>query len=373
LNGAEGPPPEELLVFSNGILWVHGYLWGRKNAPVEDYFFPHTPDLFHTFALPFPFDPTAKCRRYTFKVKQMLGGDYDKVGLYQEWGGYLLLPTNKFQKFLVMKGPKGAGKTVLLNVLGAMMGDNCAAPNFHNLASEFGLHDLVGQQVALMDEAKMTKSTDTMQALETLLKITGGAPFNIPRKYQQALRNYKFPTRFTMTCNSIPNLPDPDNALQRRLMILDFPIEFTGKEDPDLENKLCQELPGVILWHLQGYKRLIDNNKFTQPAGMLDALKEWATTTNPLAAFVEECCEEGEGRSVNKTEIFDAWHQWSQEHGFRPLSKSRIFERLKGASQYITSETYEKGGHKHSVFKGIKLKPWAERRLLGKPDEGAKP
>lgn len=368
MNGAEGPPPEELLVFSNGILWTHGWLWSGKNTPMEDYFFPHTPDLFSTFALPYPFDPTARCRHYKFKVKEMLARDYDRINMYQEWGGYLLTPLTKFQKMLMMRGPKGAGKTVLLNMLGHMVGGQAAAPNFHTLTTEFGLHELFEQQVALMDEAKMTKGTDTMQALENLLKITGEASFNIPRKFKEALKGYTFPTRFTLTCNEIPNLPDPNGAMQRRLMILDFPHEFTTRPDPDLENKLCKELPGIVLWHLQGYKRLVEQGRFTEPAGMVESLKEFATTTNPLAAFIEECCEEDEEYSVAKEEIFDAWHAWANEHGFRPISKSRMYERIKSAAQYAKSETYEKGGHKYSVFRGIKLKPWAERRLLGKPD-----
>ena len=369
LNDVDGPDPEELIVFNNGILWFTRYLWADENTPQSEYFFPHTPDFFTTFALPFPFDETAKCRLYRMKVREMLGQDFDKINLYQEWGGYILTPMTKYQKLMLMRGPAGAGKSLLAGLLGEMVGpEQWVAPSFSDMASDFGLQDLIGKQVAIMDEAKVPQSADAMKALETILKITGEGTFNIQRKYLTSLSSYKFATKFTLTCNELPNLPDPNGAMTRRLLILDFPRSFEDKADPDLHKKLRQELPGIILWHLKGLKRLMEAGRFTTPVEMKESIREWNTATSPMAAFIEECCDQDKEYEVPKEKVYDAWRQWAEEHGMRTISKTRMFERFKGNSLYVTSDSYMKEGHKHSVFRGIKLKPWAERRLLGKPN-----
>jgi len=366
LNGAVGPDPSDLIVFENGILWVSRYLEG---APENEYLLPLTPDYFTTFALPFAFDSTAHCRRWRKLCKENLAADADKIAMWQEWCGLNLTPDTKYQKLLLMRGPAGAGKSLMANMLGKLVGeDQWVAPKFADLTSEYGLHTLVGSQVAIMDEAKIPQRGDAMQALETILKITGEGTFDIPRKYLEALRSYKFPTKFTMTCNELPHLPDHSGAMQRRLLILDFPLSFVANPDRNLETRLAKELPGIVLWALEGLARLRRNGGFTVPADMQESLDEWRTATSPMAAFIEEACDEGEDFEVDKTKIYDAWMAWSQEHGVRPLSKSRMFERLKGNSNYVRSTSYQKGGHKQNVFKGIQLKPWAERRLLGRPN-----
>lgn len=366
LNGVKGPDPNDCIVFTNGILVISRYLDG---APRSEYLLPLTPDFFTTFAVPFAFDETAKCRRFKKMLKSNLDRNWDKTEMLQQWMGLNLTPSTKYHKMMLMRGPTAAGKSIIASLMGKMVGsDQWCAPNFQTLSSDFGLHNLVGKQVAIMSENRIPQRTDAMQALETILKITGEDTFDVQRKYLPALESYQFPTKFTLTCNELPHLPDHSGAMKRRLLILDFPYSFEGQEDFDLPAKLEKELPGIILWALEGLRKLRQQGHFTVPKEMYESLREWQTTTSPMAAFVEECCEEDRDAETNKHEIFDAWNQWSQEHGMKPLSKSRMFERFKGNAPFVRSDTYQKGGHKFSVFRGVKLKPWAEKQYLGKPE-----
>jgi phage/plasmid-associated DNA primase len=100
------------------------------------------------------------------------------------------------------------------------------------------------------------------------------------------------------------------------------------------------------------------------------SLREWRTTTSPTAAFIEECCDEGDHdtHEVLKNELFDAWTGWSKERGLRPLAKSRFFERVKANAPFVLSDTYEKNRHKFSVYRGLKLKRWAAKQYTGRPE-----
>lgn len=369
INGAEGPDPRDLIVFTNGILQISKYMRATKKTPQSEYLLPLTPDLFTLFALPFPFDETATCKKWKRALREWIGDDPDKPRLLRQWMGYCLTPDTSQHKMMLLRGPKRSGKSTALEVLQTIVGHSqCASTSFSSLTSNFGLSSLVGKQVALMGDAMLPTKTDNMQALELLLNIVGEDPVNIDRKYLPALENHKLDCRFTLSANELPSLPDHAGALESRLLILDFNNSFYKQEDRGLRKTLIEEAPGIIIWALGGLRQLWDQGYFTTPDSMEASLREFRTTTSPMAAFLEECCEEDEASEIGKEELYDAWASWSQERGMRPLSKSRFLERLKSNATYAHTTSYTKGGHKFNVVRGVKLQSWAERRLLGKPN-----
>lgn len=364
INDQQGPDPSDLIVFSNGILRVSAYLEGR---PEDEYLLPLSPDLFTLFALPFPFDPTAECPQFEKSLASIFPDCPYKPRLLQEWFGYCLTPSTSFQKLMVMRGPKASGKSTLAAVLEAIVGEEqTAGTSFRQLMGNFGLQGLVGAQVAIMGDARLPRNGDSMIALETLLKITGEDTFSVDRKYQPPLKGYRFPTKFTLTTNELPELPDHAGAMERRLLILDFPHSFEDKPDIGLKDRLVAEAPGIAVWALHGLKRLWDRGKFTTPYDMLESLREWRTTTSPTAAFAEEVCEDDPENAVYKDELYQCWLKWSGERGMKAISKGRFLERFKAAMPHSHSTTFEYNGRKHSVIRGVALRAWAAKTYLGK-------
>lgn len=365
VNEAEGPDPSDLIVFSNGILHVSRYLEG---APESEYLLKQTPDFFTLFALPFPFDPTAKCPNWKYYLRTTLGNDQANIRLLREWYGYCMTPDISMEKLMLMRGPTRSGKSTATAVLEALVGDEQkAASSLRDLPERFGLEGLVGSQIVVMGDVRMPKSGDGMRALETLLKISGGDSFYVDRKNKKPLRSHRFHTKFTISTNELPELPDNAGALAARLLILDFKQSFEGeKMDTTLKEKVVAEAPGIAIWALEGLRRLRENGKFTMPQDSIASLQEWRAATMPVAGFVEECCDTGDDEEAVKAELHECWNMWSKERGMRPISRSRFFERLRAAAPFVTSDSYEKGGHKFSVWRGISIKKWAAKQFLGK-------
>jgi len=366
INGATGPDPTDIIPFRNGLLWVSKYLEG---ADESEYFLDSTPDYFTTFALPWDFDPLATCPNWMKFMRSTLLHDRDRYKLIQEWIGYCLTPDTSKQKMMLLRGPKRSGKGTILRVLHEIVGREQAADlSLRKLTEQFGLQNMVGKQVALMNEAILPRHGDGNVALELLLKIVGEDVVDIPRKFKTSLGEYKLPTRITMSANAIPQIPDDNGALESRLLIVDFDKSFEGREDYALTEKLKAEAPGVLLWALEGLRRLRAQGRFTTPESMKTALAEWRTSTSPTAAFLEEVCVEGPRgeHEVGKHELYECWSQWSRERGLRPVAKTRFFEKIKNNAPFATTDTYTKGGHKFSVYRGLSLMPWAERQYLGK-------
>src|SRR5215211_8210783 len=104
------------------------------------------------------------------------------------------------------------------------------------------------------------------------------------------------------------------------------------QENPALTEDLLQELPGILLWALQGLDRLNQRAHFTEPATSRDAVVALADLASPVAAFVREACERGPEREVPARQLYEAWRVWSKDHGRdRPTTEQRFGRDLRAA------------------------------------------
>lgn len=363
INDKTGPDPSDLIVFTNGILVVPKYLRGD-----EDYLLDPTPDLFTTSAMPFPFDPTATCHTWEAFLRSSLGDETAKIDLLREWIGYCMTMDTSHQKMMFMRGPSGAGKGTVINIIAHLMGpEQTAATSFGDLAEPFGLQPLIGKSVCLIGDARSPKSGDTMRGLERLLNVVGNDHVSVNRKNKDQLDLIRLMTRITIGSNSFLRLNDEADALLRRLLFIDFKYSFVGREDITLESRMKLEIAGIAKWALLGLRQLRERGHFTLPDSSKAALTEWRLTNNSLAAFVEECCDVDPALELRKEELFDAWIAWSGERGWKPTTATELYRRM-GTVPGVTSETYQKGVHKMSVFRGLDLKDWAKRKFLGRPN-----
>ena len=364
INGATGPDPKDLIVFANGILNVPAFLDGDNDALLDP-----TPDLFTTAALPVAFDPTATCPSWLAFLQSSLGDDADKIKLLQEWIGYCLTPDTTYQKMLYMRGPTASGKGRILEVLSALVGpEQTCNTSFSDLSGSFGLAPLVGKLICTIGDARAPRDGTAMRGLELLLNIVGDDGLQINRKHKDQLESHRLTARITIASNEILDVPDNAGALIRRLNLLEFTTSFASNPDHGLPLRLRAEIPGIAVWALEGLRRLRSQGMFTVPHSSHEAILDWRTATSPVAAFLEECTDKVSSGEVHKQELYDVWYGWSSERRITPITVSRFFERVRSNATYVTSETYERGGHKHSVFKGIALKKWAAAKFGGRPE-----
>lgn len=369
INNATGPDPRELITFTNGILNVTQYLSADDDALLDP-----TPDYFSLFSLPFAFDPKAECPNWLAFLQSSLGDDPDKISLLQEWFGYCMTPDTSLQKLMLFVGPPRAGKSVSTDILKALVGgENSAGPELAQLTKEFGCQGLVGKLIAVINEAVVTKGMDGSAATRRLLSIVGEDAIDINRKNFTYLTGHKLSCRFSLTANEFPELYDHSGALQSRLLVINFKTSFVGREDVGLKERLHEELQGIALWALEGLRRVrsrVENRiptKFTIPSSSKIAISEWRQMATPLAAFVEECCEVSPDAEVSRTELYDAWQEWSRERGMVRINPGIFKSRLHQTVSTMVTATYEHMGKVKRVFQGVKLQDWAARQFLGQP------
>jgi putative DNA primase/helicase len=308
----EYPPAEEFLATKNKLIHLPSLMAGQ---PESVYALAHSPDYFCPVALDFDFDPDAPPpAAWLAFLDSLWGDDPDSVRLLQEFAGYLLTLDTGMQKMLFNYGPPCSGKGTVRSVLEGLVGErNCAYPTMANLAGNFGLWDLVNKSVAFIPDARVGEHTNKTAVLERLLSIVGEDPLTVDRKHISAV-NRKLFARVVVSSNELFNLQDTSGALARRLLVLHFRRSWEGKEDLHLKAKLAAELPGILLWAVEGLQRLRGQGKFTQPASGRAVLRKFVTQNSPLRAFVEDRCEFGAAYKVSVDQLFNAYLKWRQEN-----------------------------------------------------------
>jgi putative DNA primase/helicase len=289
--------------------------------------FPATPSLFNTNSLEFDYDPGAAVpEKWLRFLAELWDGDAQSVQLLQEWFGYCLTADTSQQKMLLLLGPRRCGKGTIGRVLTRLVGaGNVAGPTTSSLAGPFGLQPLIGKSLAIVSDARFS-GDDIAIVTERLLCISGEDTLTIDRKHVGSV-TMKLPTRFMFLTNELPRVNDASGALAGRFMVLRFIKSFYGHEDKELTGKLLSELPGILLWALQGWQRLRERGRFMQPAGVEDAIGDLEDLFSPVGAFVRDRCAVGLGKTIESGQLFDAWRDYCRSIGRVHVGTIQTFGR----------------------------------------------
>lgn len=159
-----GPPAAELVACENGLL----------HLPTRKLLAP-TPDFFTRNALAFSYDSNApEPQKWLEFLSSIWSADQASINTLQEIFGYLLTNDTAQQKIFLLVGPTRSGKGTIARVLTELVGKkNTCAPSLNNLGDGFGLQPLIGKQVAIVSDMRMSRKTDQAAIAENLLRISG--------------------------------------------------------------------------------------------------------------------------------------------------------------------------------------------------------
>lgn len=352
--GSEGPwPASEMLPFPNALVHLPSLLQERDNYRLEP-----SPAFFSNHGMDYDFDPLApEPRRWLQFLEELFGSDTEARELLQEWFGYCLRADTSQQKILLLVGPTRSGKGTIGRVLTELLGETLVAgPGFATLGTQFGLEPLLGRTVALVGDARLSGRSDHAVILERLLSISGEDRVTVDRKHRPAWQG-TLPTRLMLLSNELPELRDSSLALASRLLILQLRRSFQGREDPTLAHQLRSELPGILLWAIEGLRRLDQRGRFQPPASGEETLQVVRELSSPIIAFVRECCEVGTRHQVPTEDVYEAYTKWCKRRGEHPRKAVQFGRDLRGQMPKLKNRQKRKGGKRAQHYLGLRLRP----------------
>ncbi len=331
----------------------NGELWISDNGDVE--LRAHKPESLLRHCLNINYDPKARCPQYEKSLSEIFANAKDSTDLIRHWHeltGYLIQPTRKIPLILILFGAGGNGKTELIKVIAALMGDDLVLwSRIADASSNRFFFGSLSDKLMLVDD----DVTIGMKLPDgELKKISEAKKLTAERKYGAEF-NFTCLAAPVLLCNSPMSLSDVGAGMQRRLMVLPFERQFTEDE---IDRKLFQritatELPGILNLAIAGYQRVVRRgNHFEKPKAVVKAGKRWLDEANPVATFISEQCERDNKAHVNVSELYRAYTAWAEAAGFTLKQQKTSFVRN---VLYILGTGKKKTNAGTSVM-GIRLK-----------------
>ncbi len=244
---------------------------------------------FITYQLPFDYNPQASAPLFEEYLNKVLP-DKESQRILAEYLGYVFIKhssnTLKEEKALILYGAGANGKSVLFDIVTALMGrENVSNYTLQNLTEEKGFYR------AKIANKLLNYCSDISTKLEVAMfkQLVSGEPVEACLKYGQPFTMNDY-SKFIFNCNELPKDIEHSNAYYRRFLIIPFCVTIPEQDqDKQLSYKIIdKELSGVFNWVLEGLNRLLEQKRFSHCEAAKQAIEQYKTESNSIKLFLDE-------------------------------------------------------------------------------------
>ena len=249
----------------------------------------------------------------------------------QEYLGYCLIPTNRGQVMMLLKGNGGEGKSRIGVVMQKLLGSNLKNGSIAKVErSPFARADLEHELLMVDDDMKLEalQSTHYLKSL-----ITAEMPMDLERKGEQSYQGKMYVRFLAFSNGDLESLYDHSDGFYRRQLILSVKKKPPNREDdPFLADKLCGEIEGIFLWCLEGLRRLQSSNfRFTESSQTKANREDARREADNVLLFLRS---EGYIRlkadsAVTSANLYAIYCLWCGDNAYTPRSARTVSMTLK--------------------------------------------
>lgn len=357
--------PEEKVLHEDRILCNNGVVdLTTCRLSMEE---PRPQFLYHA---DFSFNPQAKLEDAPAFLKFLdtsLKKDERKRKLLLQILGYCLTDTASAEAFFVLLGKPGTGKSVILKLLGRVVGEeNTTAIPFNRLGSRFNVGRLAGMKLNICTELSgdKLKNVDIIKAIISAERIMGEYKGETP---------FEFIPRVKLICagNVFPKIPETtgSDAILRRLVVLRFTEKVTEENrDRELLEKLWSERDVIFSLALKALCELKRNGfRFAVPEDSDDFVNVLKAGNDAVETFVEENCEFSENNRIHVCALWEAFQKFVDQNALDLRISQTQFSQEIGLLKGIKRTRFRENGKSLRGFSGIALRreePIARRKIF---------
>ena len=231
------PPVTDRIALANGTLYLDGTFQEGKPEIVRN-------------RLPVKYDP--KAPQPTHWLRFLFDLLYpEDIPTVQEFIGYCLIPSNKGQRMMVIKGSGGEGKSQIGVVLSRLFGCNMKDGSIGKISeNRFTRADLEHTLLCVDDDMRMEalRQTNYVKSI-----VTAQGQMDLERKGKQSYQGWMYARLLAFSNGDLQALYDRSDGFYRRQLILttkDKPLSRV--DDPDIAEKMAAEVDGILLWAFEG-------------------------------------------------------------------------------------------------------------------------
>lgn len=260
--------------------------------------------------------------------------------------GYTLTGSTKEQVIFLLHGDGSNGKSTLLNVLQAIMGDyfntidssQLMVTKNQSVAIQNSLAELIGTRFLSTQETE-----EGARLSEPIVKhISGDEVINAQKKYGKPF--YFLPVfKLWMSTNNLPIIRGKDFGIWRRIFLFPFKKQFKDAEkDKEMPEKLAAEYDKILGWCIKGAVDYLAERDLKRPSYLQDELTKYQQDLDTVLQFIGTECYTDKTKATPKRAMYDAYTAWAKRSNLPALSEPKFKNEMvkKGYALFIKQDDH---------------------------------
>jgi len=184
--------------------------------------------------------------------------------------------------------------------------------------NRFEAFNLYGKKVASIGETNF----GLLQKTELIKRLSGRDTITYEAKNKGAFFGINT-AKLIISSNSLPTSDDTSDGFYRRFLIVDFPNQFTEKQDI-LKKIPVEEYSNLAKWCVDNLPGILETGGFHNEGDIEHRKKKYIMASNPLPIFIEQFCDVGED---NKKYWVSGSNLYTEFVKMLTLNKRRVVKR----------------------------------------------
>ena len=278
-----------------------------------------------------PYRAGETCDRWLLFLEEIFLGNYDLINFIQRAVGYTMTGHSSEQCFFLCHGTGSNGKSVFFDIMEQLFGEYAGVMSFNSLLEGNRRSNEHSDDIATVSHARFVSVIEVSESKRLdegrVKSLTGGDTVTARAIFGHTF-TFKPQFKLWTAFNHKPVIRSTDEGIWRRVRLIPFDAYFPkSKADDKLISKLCLELPGILLWSVEGAVKWYEQG-LGEPEIVLQATKEYRSESDVFADFLEDCTIQGEGYEVKAHEIYDVYQKWREQNGEKDISGTAFGRKM---------------------------------------------
>ena len=308
---------------------------------------PHSPKYKAINQIPHEYKPDAVYQgKRTEEFLSFICPEPDNREMALQFAGYTHTKDVGQQKFLVLLGEGGSGKSTFIRLIEASVGSrNLSNIGLNELQQRFASFGLMGKLMNSCADLEISALEDTA----VIKKVLGEDTLRAEQKGRDAI-SFKSYAKLIFSTNELPLVKnEKTNGFYRRLLVLTM-NRVPDNKNPNLMDELMQEIDYFTQLCVRAVERMYEHEIIVTSADSEKAVAQLRCDSDTVQAFLMEECSPDDGSRIERTKLFDRYAKYCESAERQSLTRNNFYKslRLKGYKELKTNGIY--------IFKGISEK-----------------
>lgn len=271
--------------------------------------------------------------------------DQEDMEMFLQYSGLCMTKDVSMQKFLLICGEGGTGKSTAIRLNEAVIGaGNISNISLSELNQRFASYGLMGKLMNSCADLEISALEDT----STLKKCLGEDSLRAEKKGADAI-SFKNYSKLIFSTNELPVIKgERSNGFFRRLLVLNM-NRLPRKRDAELFGKLEQDIEHYIHLCVAALERMYEAGSIKESNNSVGSVERMRCDSDSVQAWIVENTIRDNGSRTDRYILYKRYEEYCNAEDRRALSRNSFYKALRSKG-YI--ETKYSG---INCFRGIKV------------------